>query len=379
MLNPIFHVDSVFMSQAPDYTFSHLQSVKKVSLLNGTSIQKLSDNQHLMKITTESGAWVIVSPETVFSLMKTDDGRLCRFLRIQKEFIQDKYHIDWTAPITDFGTDIRRFALIGMIVANGRHSMERSRPSNVTLPRSIGQEVLTFLTEWSKEKGFGLFSANRNPSVTELDDGTIFIKSRLLSWAADPFLTEKDQTITFDPSALTPRSLWAFAYGFINAVPDEVDSTKMIRHRGVETLIKIQRVLEHRLGVSSSLSVSSYEKEVMTAKGERSHSLRFDATALAMARRTGLIHGVDRPNDESVGFLFAEKITGVEALKDRHPSVIVTGEANSALYMTANTFVFESEFEPNSIATELAAHPSVMIDPSDPTGLLEKAFKQGKI
>src|SRR5206468_6310603 len=104
---------------------------------------------------------------------------------------------DWSAPVAGIDkSDLRRFALIGMLVANGFHSTDRSRPSNIILPTlDLGEDVSRFLEAIASDQNYGGFGRTRLPTVRLLSDGTVFIKSRTLTHAASWQIEPKTQEL----------------------------------------------------------------------------------------------------------------------------------------------------------------------------------------
>ncbi|RUW57122.1 hypothetical protein [Mesorhizobium sp. M8A.F.Ca.ET.021.01.1.1] len=375
MLNAIFHCDSLFLDQRPDGSLEYRSGSRPARLEGGVNIAPLEEKQPLFSIETESGAKLILSPESVFSLRKTPDGRVVRYIPVDGAFAAAPPRLDWSAPVDGIDkSDLRRFALIGFVVANGFHSTERSRPSNITLPTmDLGEDVHRFLEAIATDRDYGGFGRTRRPTVRILPDGTVFIKSRTLthaaSWQIEP---NKTQELMFNPMELGRREAWAFAYGLLNGAV-RAPSRYVIAHRSEATLRSIKHMLELRFGVSADIRESlSTAEHLSIISGGNQLVIELEEPALEAARAVGLIESQGiRPD---VSPYRAEKIVKIETIPFKSTATIVTGNRDDYPYpLTVNTFVFASEFDVNDALTDLAAHPTILTDPSDPAKLIEQS------
>ncbi|QIV65765.1 hypothetical protein Cp1R7AA1_174 [Mesorhizobium phage Cp1R7A-A1] len=383
MLNAIFHCDSIFLDQRPDGSLGYRTGSRPTRLEGGVSITPLEEKQPLFTIETESGATLTLSPESVFALRKTPDGRVVRYVPVDGAYQANPPVLDWASSVEGIDKrDLRRFALIGMLVANGTHSTDRSRPSNITLPTlDLGEDVHRFLEAIATDQNHGGFGRTRRPTVRLLPDGTVFIKSRTLSNAASWQIEPKTQELMFDPMHLGRDEAWAFAYGLLNGAL-RTESRYVIAHRSLGTLRLIKHMLELRFGVSADIaeSLCTDEKLSIISSGNQ-FVITLDEPALEAARTVGLLDS--QGNRQAPSAYRAEKIVKIETIPAKSSAAIITGKRDDAYPypLTANTFVFASEFEVNGALTDLAAHPAILTDPSDPVRLIEAApvhFARGK-
>lgn len=380
MLNPVFHTDTVFLDQAPDGGLAHKTGAANGALEGGITINRLDEKQPLFRIETESGAHLTLSPETVFALHRTPDGRLVRYLPIDAAYAANPPLLDWHAPVEGIDkSDIRRFAIVGMLVGGGTHSTERGRASNIILPTgSLAQDVLHFLQQIAADEGHGSFGRTRSPTfrmVSEGDASFYFIKSRSLTHAASRLIEPKTQELLFDPLALGRSDLWAFAYGLAGVLRVDDGGNASITHRSVTTLRAIANMLELRFGIAGYLREVPYERAVMSSR--TGHRLEFDAAA--QSRMAALRLRPDWGGTGTIAPFRAEKIVKVDTITQRSAAAIVAGRRDQYPYpLTANSFVFDSEFHVNGAVTDLAAHPTILTDPGDPISIMETAPEKRK-
>ncbi|MBS3648714.1 hypothetical protein KEU06_08740 [Pseudaminobacter sp. 19-2017] len=374
MLNPIFHSETRFLDQAADGSLSYRSGTEPGLLEGGVRIQAMATKQPLFTIETESGARLTLTPESVFALRKTPDGRLIRYVPIDDAFAANPPLLDWAAPLAgQIKEDIRRFALTGMICASGTHSTDRQRPSNMTLVEgSVADDVANFLLTVADQEGHGSVGRAYRPTIRRTkteSTALVFVKSRTLTRAASWLIEPKTQQLRVDLMSLSREASWAFAFGLINGAMID-DRNAIIRHRSLDTVQRIAEMLELRFGITTNMEVASDKAPKDRVRG---HVLAFTNEALTIAARIGLLR--DYRSEGSVpGPFRPEKIARIISIETRSPAVIVTGERTDIPFpLAANGFVFDSVFEPNQALVELAAHPVMMTDPSDPTDIMKTA------
>jgi hypothetical protein len=175
-------------------------------------------------------------------------------------------------------------------------------------------------------------------------------------------LTEKLMVPTFDFDRVEKHLIGRFINGVFmtcNHVHDPV----IIRHRHGDVIRTLAEHLLYRFGVSSTISVHPMEPTVQSSVAVPvGHHLRLSAEQLNKARLAGLLSGFA----DEVSFFSHDTIEKITPLTQKIGSVIVLPGQGSPNPLTANGFVFHPEFEIPAGITEIASHPALLEDTSDP-------------
>jgi len=360
MRNPIFAADTLFQDQSPDGITRHLGTDRSVELSCGGRIVLLNEKQPLIEVKTVAGRTLTMSPETAFSLASNDDGKLIRYSPVELSTPS----IDWQADLDDI--EERRFALVGMICSSGLHIINRYRTSYlITTDADLAANVTQFLQRMGDHMVEAkMIHLNANSVTVKFPThDSYFIRSRILTTLVNGLLQEHTQRIAFLPSSISRRNLKAFFYGLLSTA-SRVDDAIVIKHRVSATIRTIAEHLMFDFGVPCDIHIHPMEPEVQRdVTRPEGHRLRLSADQIDYAVAAGLLDGVAK----DISFYGTDSISTVTPLENRVSSVIITPGAPRDFPLTANSFVFNSEFAMPMGIVEIATHPSVLTDSSDPT------------
>lgn len=359
MRNPIFAAETLFLDQSSDGTIRHLTADKTKDLSCGGRIVRLETNQPLVEIGMASGLCLLMSPETAFSLAKSSDGKLIRYTPVQPA----PSPIDWQADLDDI--EERRFALAGMVCASGVHIFNRYRTSYLIAPEfDLAANVEQFLTRMgAKMELEKVIHKNSNQVTVKPVEAGIFIRSRILTTLVGNLLQEHTQAIAFLPSSVSRRYVFAFLNGLLSTSP-HVKGELIFRHRASATIRTLAEHLTFDFGVPCDMHIHPMEPSVQVdVSRPEGHRFTLRSEQLDYAAAAGLL---ERPKKD-LSFYSYDSIETITPLARKVPSVLVTPGERSSYPLTANSFVFQPQFSmPNGIA-EIAAHPAVLDDSSDPS------------
>lgn len=359
MRNPIFAAETLFLDQSSDGPICHLTASKTTELSCGGRIVKLATDQPLVEIGMASGLCLLMSPETAFALAKSDDGKLIRYSPVDR----NPPPIDWQADLDDL--EERRFALAGMVCASGVHIFNRYRTSYlVSTSLDLAANVQQFLTRLGAKMELDkVIHKNSNQvTVKETDAGT-FIRSRILTMLIGNLLQEHTQAVAFLPSSVARRNMRAFLFGLLSTA-SKVGDTIVVRHRSAATIRTLAEHMTFDFGVPCDMHIHPMEPvmQVDVTRPE-GHRFRLSAEQIDYAIAAGLLEG---PGKE-ISFYSYDTIETITPLTRKVPSVIITPGEKRNFPLTANSFVFQAQFSMPAGITEIASHPSVLADSSDPS------------
>ena len=360
MRNPIFAATTIFTEQAPDGSVRRLSVNGEKTFSCGARLIELSESQPLLEIKTDSGAELIMSPETVFSLRKDGDGNPVRFHPVHVPSSQDLRAVDFDESVSP---EAIRYMLAGMITARGNHLYERFRASSLIAPREIAAPLEAYLqnigNHWQR---LGVMHPKSNRvTMMETDDGW-FMRSRILTRYVGNILKDGTQEPTFYPDQVHPQLFWAFMRGLLST-SYRVDGELIFRHRHASVVRLLAGEMWTQFGVPSKLMIDPMEPQIQqNVAVPKAHQFRLSAEDQKLAVTAGLLNGKEKGESSQI----REVILSVSPLKTRKKAVIVVPGNGRDSPIMANGFIFTPQFEVPREAEALATHP-LMVDSSDPS------------
>lgn len=360
MKNPIFADTTLFLDYDDTRKVKYVSGAETTVLSDGTKIMRLETRQPLVEIKTTGGFSFIMSPETAFSLHRDDEGQLWRFSPVD---YHPGYAVDWYADLSELQE--RRYALAGKVVGNGLHINNRFRTS-FTVVRTLDEafELQSFLTRLGKHYvEQNLMHVNSlDVKCTDTHHGYL-VGGRALTLLIGNLLAEKTLTPTFHPGMVDKGLFRAFVMGLLSTAAKEGEDL-VVRHRDADAVRTLGEHLYFQFGIPCDISVNPMEPKVqMGVSASTRHMFRLSSDQQKHAALAGLIRGTG----DGVNFFQRDLIETITPLKRKVPSVIVLpGSRKWPVPLTANGFAFRAQFEIPVGVAEIASHPALLKDSSDP-------------
>ena len=363
MRNPIFAHDSLFLDRAPDGSIRYVTGDQTRELSCGAKIIRLETRQPLVEITTTSGKSLTMAPESAFALHKTDSGALIRYAPVEYATPAILNRLDWFADLDDL--EPRRYAIAGMIVGNGIHLFNRYRASYTIVPDLDSTfEIQSFLTRLgNKFVEDGLMHMNSNQVTCQETVGGWMIRSRIITLLVGNLLAEKTLTPTFYPDMIDKALFHCFVRGLLSTAPRDGEDI-VVRHRDAAAVRTLGEHLYYQFGVPCDICLHPMEPRLQAALNvPEGHRFRLSSEHQNYAVLAGLLRGTGT----EVSFFKTDTIETITPLTKKVASIIVLpGSLKRSRPLTANGFAFRDQFQiPVGIA-EIASHPALLQDSSDP-------------
>lgn len=374
MRNPIFDHNTIFTDAAHGQMPTKFDGTKTRELSDGSRLIRLETDQPLVRVTTESGIALDMSPESAFSLHKTDDGDLCRW---QPVFNPSAHNLDPLASdlpsqYPDDGSDAEWQAKLftaGLVMGNGSFSLDKNRATSIIVPVKMAEyvesRILSYMEPLVERKHLHAYSMRH--SAIDMADGSYFLRSRVLSHLANGFLTERlQQPNGFLQSALleSVQSSFTFFRGLISSLL-RTEGKLRFYNRDADVVRWVADSLWMQFGVPCSVKVDPMEPVIQPGRrSARPHHLEIDSHGIAYAVAAGLRDGVYQPS-----YLLRpvrDPIVSVVPLDGRRPAVLVIpGRTFDRDYpITANGLQFNAAFAMPTGIESIAAHPMLVNDPA---------------
>lgn len=361
MRNPIFGVETKFLDQSGAGEFEYLTG-DSPALSCGERIIHLTEPQRLIRLDTKSGQSLLLSPETLFGLVKDSEGRMVRYAPVDTSLVHKKPLLKWSLPYSE-KMRLRSYVLGGMMCANGNHLFNRHRASSINANPDEADGIIDYV-KTVEEILIDTGKLHDNVRMTVSDFGTyVFIRSRALTVLVGDMLTERMQSPSFYPDDLDRLSLWAFLRGLLST-SERVDGSIVFKHRDATTVRRLAEALWNHFGVPVTLRINKMEAEVMRHVNMKNiHRFVLSAEGQMKAVKAGLIDGPDI----NVPVFEYDEIKKVTPIDEPQKALIVMPGQSRDFPLTANSFMFNAEFSLPEAIVSVAAHPSLNDDTSDPT------------
>lgn len=375
MRNPIFDSHTIFTDSEPGKQPVRVDGVASRKLSDDYRLVTLETPQPLVRIRTDSGIILDISPETAFALAKNKHGALMRWQPIFNPSALNPDIFQLACP-RDFPTlpdDILALCcyFAGLVCATGTHMKDRNRATTVTLPHLLAVEVEDRILSWGDMMvADGTFHnlSNRH-SVVDMTDGTFYVRSRVLTHLVGDLLSEKLQQPTellYETVERSELMLFCFFRGLLSSLsPDGHDGLTMT-HRDASVVEWCAEILWRVFGVPTELYVDPMEPTVQPGRSSalaKRHRFRLRSDYIPYAVAAGLRDGQFLP-----AYLLRavpDPIVSVVPLDGRRQSVIVVpGPTTRSHPLTANGLQFSAAFQMPTGIENIASHPSLVNDPA---------------
>lgn len=325
---------------------------------SGARVVMLDTPMNLVRVTTDIGVSVDVTPETIFSFT-VKDGNVLLYVPSELTLLRAT-PVVWSG-LWSGESDPRRWWLVGAIHSGGAFSSERNRPARLIVNRTIAGRVEDFVRRVSINPAFrfegiqrGIHSVNR----VDLDDGTSIITSRIIDKMIGNLLLPGSKQLLFSVDDLSVECRHAFLSGVLAGMSVR-DGNLVFTSRYAEIVRHIHRIFMETAGLFSTLSINPMEPEVQkSTRVTYPHHCYLDDDALRAAEHLGLLPSSGRSPGVSgfrtVRILDAQPIGKLPAC---------TVESSSGATFIANWFVSKSSFTLPEAAS-VAAHP-IAVDPAN--------------
>ncbi len=356
MHQPIFASDTGFLRPFPNGR-RFVSGTTEPDLGSGAKVVMLDTPQNLVRVTTDIGVSVDVTPETIFSFT-VKDGSVLLYVPSDLTLLKAS-PIAW-GGIWGGTADPRRWWIIGAIHSGGAFSSERNRPARLILRKDVADQVEDFLRRASINPEFrfeaiqrGIHGVNR----VDLDDGTVIITSRVIDKMIGNLLIAGSKQLLFSVDDLPIEYRHAFLSGVLAGMTPK-DGNLVFTSRYAEIVRHIHRTFMETAGLFSTLSINPMEPEVQkSTRVTYPHHCFLDDDALRAAEHLGLLHS--RSRTPGVSGFRTVRIVDAEPI-GKHPACTI--ESTEFATFVANWFVSKTSFTLPEAAS-VATHP-VAVDPA---------------
>lgn len=344
MRYPTFYAGTHFLDSGESSTHRQVTLADTTTLEDGTVLRPCGDKE-LVKVETESGASLLLSPETFFA-MDSAHGCLLRYLPYETVEQPEPSHRWWA------------LVFAGAICATGRHSHERNRPSNMRVPLHLIEEYESVLNlhHISMVKS-RILTQNYQSGVKVIHDADdIFVKGRALSHIVGSWLEEKTQI----PPPLSKADQLPFLTGLLSSLPVTEDGTQIFSHCYAIVVEMIHLWLWRDWGVPSRLSINPMEARVTVhTSGLMPHHLVLSSEAVQITREIGINRSSPlRVMERSPHMVTMEAIAKVASI-GKGPCVEIVSPVPGRKY-TADSFMFGTVYDIPDEVLEIAGHPILL-------------------
>lgn len=357
MHQPIFASDTGFLKPFPDGR-RLVPGSEEPDLGGGARVEMLATEMNLVRVETDIGVSVAVTPETFFSFTR-QDGNVLLYVPVELTLTMAKT-VTWPG-LWAGADDPRRWWIIGAIHAGGAFSSEQNRPARLILPSKLADDVEDYLRRISINPNFRIETIKGFHAVTRsnLDDGTAILTSRIIDKLIGSALLPGSKHLLFIPDLLPVDARHAFLSGVLAGMTN-ADGKLVFRSRYADVVRTIHRVFMETAGLFSTLSINPMEPEIQkSTRVAYPHHCFLDEDALKAAHFLRLLPSKSPP-PVTVGYRTVKIVDAVPIGK--HAACTVIAPPSASLFV-ANWFVSRAEFTLPE-AADIAAHP-ILVNPAN--------------
>lgn len=356
MHQPIFASDTGFLLPLPGGR-RFVPGSTEPDLGSGAKVVMLDTPMNLVRVTTDIGVSVDVTPETIFSFT-VKDGSVLLYVPSDLTLLKAT-PVSW-GGIWGGDMDPRRWWIIGAIHSGGAFSSERNRPARLIISGEIADRVEDFIRRISINPAFrfegvqrGIHAVNR----VDIEGDLAIVTSRIIDKLIGNFLLAGSKQLLFSIDDLSVECRHAFLSGVLAGMSAK-EGNLVFSSRYADIVRQMHRIFMETAGLFSTLSINPMEPEVQkSTRVTYPHNCYLDDDALRAAEHLGLL----TPQVRKPGVSGFRTVRIVDAQPiGKHPACTV--EASADTTFVANWFVSKSSFTLPE-AVNVAAHPMV-VDPA---------------
>lgn len=330
----------------------------------------------MVRVVTQSGREIVCAPETLFG-MATENGKPVIYPpRPEGPFASDFPQLSWNlhAPLdgATLSDDPRLWYIAGLVMANGRYTLNPSIPARFLLPierHGQAERLAAFLCDFG-----ATIAAKSGKGVAwkvKIDDigSHVQVSSRLidilLAQTCGGFL----EPVTLLPRGLdepggpilSPVAQIGLLSGLLRGAP-MTDEGVAIQHRSASTVRWLHELLFWNFGVPSHLKVNPFEDEFMrqTTKVKNPHTVLVRREHFGFLNRTSLVTRLGEPG--GILLCYLDPIASCKPCGEQEAIEIHAPTQATVI----GGFVFDSEFELSEEALKIASMDEVFAEVTDP-------------